>query len=84
MSSEGDGEECGGRPAEDQSDRVGEERAGPAEIRFYIAVAEELTVGLGCERAGEEDSEEKKYDPANLAGESGLGRSSVPVRARAL
>ena len=60
-----------------------EERADPAKISFYIAVTEELGVAFGGERAGEEDSEKKKYDAADLARERGARRFIVPVPARA-
>jgi hypothetical protein len=43
----------------------------------------ELRVALGGECAGEENSEEKEDDPANLTRERGLGRPIVPVPARA-
>ena len=58
-----------GRPAEKARDRTRQQRADPAEIPLYVAVAEELGVALGGQRAGEEDSEEKEDYPANLAGE---------------
>jgi len=48
---------------------VSEERAHPAEVSFYVAVAVEARIPLSSERAGEEDCKEKKYDPADLAGE---------------
>jgi len=72
-----------GGPAEEQRDRVGEQRSDPAEVSSYVAVAVELGVALGGECAGEEDSEEKKYDPANLAGKRRLRGPIVPVPARA-
>jgi len=72
-----------GGPTEKQRDRARQQRADPAEIPLYVAVAVELSVALGGERAGEEDSEEKEDDPANLARERGLGRPIVPVPARA-
>jgi hypothetical protein len=79
----GEREECRGGPAEEEGDRVGEEGSGPAEIPFYVAVATELGVRLGGECAREENPEEKKDDPANLAGERRLRGSIVPVPARA-
>jgi hypothetical protein len=60
-----------------------EQRADPAEIAPYVSVAVELGVALGGECAGEENSEEEKDDPANLAGECRRRRSIVPVPARA-
>jgi hypothetical protein len=72
-----------GGPAEKLRDRTRQQRANPAEIPLYVAVAVELSVTLGGERAGEEDSEEKEDNPANLAGERGLRRPIVPVPARA-
>jgi hypothetical protein len=48
---------------------VSEERAHPAKVSFYVAVAVEARIPLSSERAGEEDCKEKKYDPADLAGE---------------
>ena len=62
---------------------MSEERSDPAEVSLYVAVAVELGVSLGEERAGEEDSEEKKDDPANLAGQRRAGGPIAPVRARA-
>ena len=72
-----------GGPAEKQRDRTRQQRADPAEIPLYVAVAMELRVALGSERAGEEDSEEKENDPADFASERGL-RPIWPVPARAL
>ena len=79
-----EGEQRGGGPAKEQRDRVREERSHPAEVSFYVAVAVETRIRLSSERAGEEDCKEKKYDPADLAGERGLGRPIVPAPARAL
>ena len=73
-----------GGPTEKERDRTRQQRADPAEIPLYIAVAVELSVTLGGERAGEEDSEEKKDYPADLASERGLRNPIVPVPARAL
>ena len=78
-----DRKERSGRPAKEEGDRAREQRSDPAEVSFYVAVATELRVGLGGECAGEENSEEKEDDPANLARERGLGRPIVPVPARA-
>jgi hypothetical protein len=72
-----------GRPAEELCDGVREERSDPTEIPSYIPVAEELRVAVGGKSAGEEDPKEKKYDPANLAGERRARRFIVPVPARA-
>lgn len=58
MGGEGDRKKRGSGPAEQQCDRVREERAGPAEIPSDVAVAAELRIGLGGECAGEEDSKE--------------------------
>ena len=60
-----------------------EQRSDPAEISSYVAVEVELGVTLGGERAGEEDSEKKKNDSADLARERGLRRFIVRVPARA-
>ena len=60
-----------------------EQRSDPAEVAPYVAVEVELGVTLCGERAGEENSEEKEDDPANLAGERGARRLIVPVPARA-
>jgi hypothetical protein len=73
----------GGRPAQEQRERAGEEGSDPAEVSLYVAVAMELGVALSGERAGEEDPEEKEDDPADLASERGLWRAIVPVLARA-
>jgi hypothetical protein len=54
-----DGKKRRSGPTEKQRDRTRQQRADPAEIPLYVAVAEELSVTLGGERAGEEDSEEK-------------------------
>jgi hypothetical protein len=78
-----DGKEGGGRPAKKKRDRAREQRADPAEVSLYVAVAVELSVALGGERAGEEDPEEKEDDPADLARERGLRRLIGPVPARA-
>ncbi len=82
MGGEGEREEprCG--PAEQLGDRLREQGADPAEICFYVPVAEELSISLGRECTGEEDSKEKKDDAANLAGERRLRGSIVPVPAR--
>jgi hypothetical protein len=56
VGSEGDGQDRRRRPAEEERDRVGEQRSGPAEVAPYVAVAVELGVALGGESAGEEDS----------------------------
>lgn len=79
-----DGKERRGGPAEEQRDRARQQRADPAEIPLYVAVAVELGVTLGGECPCEEDSKEKENDPANLAGERGLRGPIVPVPARAL
>ena len=62
-----------------------EQRSDPAEVSSDVAAPRtvELCVSLGGERAGEEDSEKEKYDPANLAGECRARRFIAPVRARA-
>ena len=59
-----------------------QQRADPAEVPSYVAVAVKLGVRLSGEGAGEKDSEEKKDDSPNLARERGLG-IIVPVPARA-
>jgi hypothetical protein len=78
-----DGQQKSGGPAEQQRNRMSEERSDPAEVSLYVAVAVELGVSLGEERTGEEDSEEKKDDSANLAGQRRAGGPIAPVRARA-
>ena len=47
-----------GRPSEQQRDWVREQRADPAEVASYVAVAVELGVTLGGESTGEEKPEE--------------------------
>jgi hypothetical protein len=47
---------------------VRHEGAGPAEVALYVTVALELGVAFRGQCAGEEDPEEEKDDPANLAG----------------
>ena len=79
----GDRKDRGGGPAKKLCDRAREQRADPAEVSLYVAVAEELGVALSSECAGEEESEEKEDDPTDLARERGLGRLIVPVPARA-
>jgi hypothetical protein len=74
--------ECGGRPAEEESDRLRKQGSDPAEVSSYVAVAMKLSVALSGECAGEKDPEEEKNDPANLAGERRLRRPIVPVPAR--
>ena len=83
MRDECEGKERGGGPAKEEGDRVRHEGAGPAEIPLYVTVALELGVAFRGQCAGEEDPEEEKNDPPNLAGERRLGRSIVPVPARA-
>ena len=83
MRDESEGKERGSGPAEEEGDRVRHEGAGPAEIPLYVTVALELGVAFRGECAGEEEPEEEKDDPANLAREGRLRRSIVPVPARA-
>ena len=83
MRDESEREEHGGRPAEEDGDRVREQGSGPPEISLYVAVEVELGVALGGECAGQEDPEEKEDDPANLAGERRFRGPIVPVPARA-
>ncbi len=71
-------------PAEEKGDGLGEESADPAEVSLYVAVAEELGVGLGRERTREKNPKEEQYDSADLARKRGLRRPIVPVPARAL
>jgi len=70
-------------PSQEQGDGMREQRSDPAEIPLYVAVAVELSVSLGEKGAGEEESEEKEDDPANLAGERRAGGliGRVPGRA---
>jgi hypothetical protein len=77
-------EKRGGGPAEEERDRVREERPHPAEVSLYIPVAIEPRITFSGQRAGEKDCEEKEDDPANLAGKRRLGRLIVPVPARVL
>lgn len=79
----GDRKDRGGGPAKKLRDRAREQRADPAEVSLYVAIAEELGVSLGGERTGEEKPEEEEDDPADLARERRLGRFIVPVPARA-
>jgi len=62
-----------------------EKRSDPAEVSSDVAAAGtvELSVSLGRECAGEEDSKKKKDNPANFAREGGARRLIVPVPARA-
>ena len=60
-----------------------EQRSDPAEVSSDVAVAAELGVALGGEGAGEEEPEEKKDYPANLAGQRRAGGLIWPVPARA-
>jgi hypothetical protein len=83
MRGECDRKDCRGGPTEEQRDRVREQRARPAEVAPYVAVAVELCISLGGESAGEKDSEQEKDDSANLAGERRLARLIVPVPVRA-
>ena len=73
-------------PAEEQCDRMGEQRSYPAEISLYAGACstDECRISFRGECAGEEDREEKEDDPANLAGKSRLRGPIVPVPARAL
>ena len=77
-------ERCCG-PAEEQRDRVRQQRAHPAEIALYRAAAtNERCVAFGDECSAEEDREKKKDNPANLARERGTRRGAIaPVPARA-
>ena len=52
------GKKRGRGPAEEESDRVREERAGPAEVSFYVTVAVETRPSFSSERAGEKEREE--------------------------
>jgi hypothetical protein len=54
-----DGKNRRGRPAKQESDRVRQQGADPAEVASYVAVAVELGVALCGEGAGEKDSEEE-------------------------
>jgi hypothetical protein len=76
-------EECGGRPPEEQGDRMREERACPAEVSGYVTIPVEPGVPFGGEGSAEEDREQQQDNPANLAGKRRLRRSIVPVPARA-
>ena len=78
-----DGKKRRGGPTEKLRNRARQQRADPAEIPLYVAVAVELSVTLGGERAGKENSEEKEDYTADFASERGLRRPIVPVRARA-
>ena len=62
---------------------MGEQCSDPAEVALYVPVAVELGIALRDKRAGEKDSEEKKDDPANLAGQRRAGGLIGPVPARA-
>lgn len=83
MGGERDGQDRSGRPAEQKRDRMGEQRAGPAEVSPYVAVAVELSVCLGGECTGEEDPEQQQDDAADLPGECGARRLIVPGLVRA-
>ena len=83
MCGRGDWKKRGGRPAKEKSDRAREQGPDPAKVSLYVAVAVELGVALGGERAGEENPEQEEDYAANLARERGLGRPTVPVPARA-
>ena len=77
------GKDRGGRPAEQQRDRMREQRPDPAEVASYVTVAVELGVRLGSECAGEENSKEQEDNPPDLAGEYRRGGLIVPVPVRA-
>lgn len=83
MSGGGERKECGGGPAEEQGNRVREERSRPAEVSCYVTVAVEPGVAFGGECSAEKDREQKEDDPANLAGKRRLRGPIVPVPARA-
>jgi hypothetical protein len=78
-----EGKKCGGRPAEEQGNRVREERACPAEVARYVPVSAEPGVAFGGEGSAEEDRKQQQDDAANLAGERRLRGPIVPVPARA-
>lgn len=65
----GDGKKRRGGPTEKERDRTRQQRADPAEVPLYVAVAVELSVALGGQGASEENPEEKEDNPADLAGE---------------
>jgi hypothetical protein len=75
--------ERSGGPAEEQGDRVCEERACPAEVSCYVTVTIEARVAFRGEGSAKEDREQKEDDPADLAGERRLAGPIVPVPARA-
>jgi hypothetical protein len=75
-------ERCSG-PAEEQGDRVREQRARPAEVSCYVTIAVEPGVTLGGESSAEKDREQQQDDPADLAGERRLRGPIVRVPARA-
>lgn len=60
-----------------------EQRADPAKIPSYVAIAVELGIRLGGECAGEKDSKQQEDNSANLAGKRRAGRLIVPVPVRA-
>jgi hypothetical protein len=72
--------QCRRRPTEEQCDGMREQTADPTEMRCYIARPLEPRIALGAQRAGEENREEKKNDPANLAGKR---RATARALARA-
>jgi len=76
-------EQSSSRPPDEQCDRAREQRTDPAEVSSDAAVTLQLGDALRGQRTGEKNSEEKKYNPADLARERGRRRPIVPVRARA-
>ena len=69
------GKERSRGPAEEQRDRMREERSHPAEIAFYSGAAtDERGVAFGDKCSTEEDREKKEDNAANLAGERGARR----------
>lgn len=83
MCNERERKKRGGRPAEEEGDRVSEQGSDPAEVPLYIPVEVELSVALGGKCAGEEDPEEKQDNAAYLARQRGFGRPIAPGLARA-
>ena len=76
--------ERGRWPSKKKRDRMGEQRAHPAEVALYAgATTDEGGVSLSRERAGEKDREKKQNNSADLAGKRRLRRPIVPVPVRA-
>jgi hypothetical protein len=79
-----DGQQRRRGPPKKQGDRMRQERANPAEVSSYSrASADDSRIGQRGECAAQENREEEKDNPANLAGKSGARGLIAPVPVRA-